>query len=51
MNIQPLLARRVQGMKPSPIRKLVPEQVEEGMIRFAKMIYRERDRIGKLTGF
>lgn len=28
-----------------------PEQVEEGMTRFAKMIERERDRIGKRTGF
>ncbi len=30
---------------------ITPEQVEEGMIRFAKMIERERDRIGKQTGF
>jgi DNA-binding transcriptional MocR family regulator len=32
MNIQPLLARRVQGMKPSPIRKLVPIMRMPGMI-------------------
>jgi len=32
MNIQPLLARRVQGMKPSPIRKLVPFMRMPGMI-------------------
>ena len=30
---------------------IAPEQVEEGMTRFAKMIERERDRIGKRTGF
>jgi 2-aminoadipate transaminase len=34
MNIQPLLARRVQGMKPSPIRKLVPIMRMPGMISF-----------------
>ena len=32
MNIRPLLARRVQGMKPSPIRKLVPIMRIPGMI-------------------
>lgn len=32
MNIQPLLAGRVQGMKPSPIRKLVPIMRTPGMI-------------------
>ena len=32
MNIQPLLAGRVQGMKPSPIRKLVPIMRMPGMI-------------------
>jgi hypothetical protein len=30
---------------------IMPEQVEESMIRFAKMIDREKDRIGKRTGF
>jgi len=32
MNIKPLLARRIQGMKPSPIRKLVPMMRIPGMI-------------------
>lgn len=32
MNVQPLLAGRVQGMKPSPIRKLVPLMRQPGMI-------------------
>jgi 2-aminoadipate transaminase len=32
MDIQPLLARRVQGMQPSPIRKLVPIMRKPGMI-------------------
>jgi DNA-binding transcriptional MocR family regulator len=32
MNVQPLLAGRVQGMKPSPIRKLVPIMRMPGMI-------------------
>jgi len=30
---------------------IAPEQAEEGMIRFAKMIERERDRVAKRTGF
>jgi hypothetical protein len=30
---------------------LAPEQVEEDMARFAKMIERERERINKRTGF
>jgi len=34
MNIKPLLARRVQGLKPSPIRKLVPIMRMPGMISF-----------------